>query len=528
MLAPNQAQSAINCRFDRGTLRPLKALSAVQAVLTASNPLSIYKYGNYWFEWAGDVDAVPSPIGNDPYDRVFFTGDTYPRVTYNAIATAGLGPYPSNSYKLGIPAPMGAPSGVVGGTPVDPDSSPETRFYLCTYVDVFGTYGVISDVSNQLDVRVGETVTLTLPPAPVGNYNITHVRIWRTNTADGTGVFQAVADVPVGTGQYVDSILSGDLGEALPSDAADWDVPPDDMVGLVSMPGGFLAGFRKNEVLFSAPGMPHIWPVTYRKPVKHNVVGLGVVDNTLVVVTEGLPVLMSGLHPASMAVSELPIEQACVSKASIQSMPDGVIYASPDGLMILGPNRAELLTRNSFNREKWQALAPSTMRGAKWEGLYLCSYQVAGVWKAFIISPADPDTIVHADISLGAAGIGGRFNHLKEDTLYLAVDRQIQKWDAGSALVMTWKSRPFDLPAEAALSVLRVYAQTYPTTNPVTITLYRAGELEQATKPVLDSDAVRLGGAKLSKQYTVKITGGGEVDEVQIATTLDELKALQP
>lgn len=518
-LEAHQAQIALNTRFDRGTLRSFRDMAVVQPLdVSGAQSLFRYKAGNVWFQWAADVDAVKSPISNDAYDRVFFTGyGGYPRVTYNAIAGAGA----PNSYQLGVPAPSTAPIGTVGGTPNDPTSAPETRFYIVLYEDIFGGLHAPSPVSNQCDVRIGQTVTLSLPGAPSGNFNVPYKQIFRTNTAGQTGVFQFVARVSVGTTQYVDSILPGALGEALPAEIWDWDMPPTDLVGLVEFPGEVLVGFRKNELCASEPGMPHIFPVSYRRAVEHNIVAIGVFENTVVAATTGVPYLFSGVHPASFVRSRLPVAQACVSKAGLVSSDYGVIYPSPDGLMLIGPGRVELITAKSFNREKWQALNPTSMRGAMWEGLYLAFYQVDGVWKTLAIDPSAGGEVVFVDVPLGT-GIGGRYYDLEDDTLYVTSQGYIQKWGGGSERGHQWLSRPVDLPQPASIAVARVRAQKYP----VTLALY-ADDAHQDTVVVSNDEPVRLGGANLADVYEVEITGTGETDEVQLASTIEELKQIE-
>ena len=85
-LLPNESASkAYGCHFDNGNLSPLR-LPELTDVSVISNAKTIYHYlDQYWFSWNKAVNAVASPIANDPWQRVYFTGDGYPKVTNNAI-----------------------------------------------------------------------------------------------------------------------------------------------------------------------------------------------------------------------------------------------------------------------------------------------------------------------------------------------------------------------------------------------------------------------------------------------------------
>ena len=58
----------------------------------------------------GRLAFVPGPIcRNDTNERLYYTGDDYPRVGTVFLITGSSG-YPAVSYRLGVPAPSAAPS----------------------------------------------------------------------------------------------------------------------------------------------------------------------------------------------------------------------------------------------------------------------------------------------------------------------------------------------------------------------------------------------------------------------------------
>jgi len=63
----------------------------------------------YWFHWTTLVNIVKGAIAADTTERVYYTGDGGPKMTYSPIAVSGGGTdYPNNSYNLGVPAPATA------------------------------------------------------------------------------------------------------------------------------------------------------------------------------------------------------------------------------------------------------------------------------------------------------------------------------------------------------------------------------------------------------------------------------------
>src|SRR3546814_5924697 len=93
---------------------------------------------------------------------------------------------------------------------------------------------------------------------------------------------------------------------------------------------------------------------------------------SVVVGTTGSPYLATGSRPASYSMAKLELDQACVSKRSMVELHGvGVVYASPDGLVLVGYGGTRLATENHFTRDEWQLLRPQTIEGYAWEGRYL-------------------------------------------------------------------------------------------------------------------------------------------------------------
>ena len=512
------AQTASNLRLETGALRPLRGPTTIQAQTETGTVLSIYRYSDsVWLEWTTDVDAVGSPIPNDSYDRVYFTGDSYPKFSVNSIITTGGAPYPANAYRLGIPSPAGVMSVAAAGTPTDPNDIAETRFYVITYVDAYGSEGPSNLPSAEIEIKPGETVDITsIPVAPAGNYNIATKRIYRVNTGSTGSVYQFVAEINVAVIVYNDAILSADLSEALSTTT--FDPPPDDtMTGLVTLPGEYMAAFYSNVVCFSEPGFPHAWPLEYQLTTASPIVGIGVFGNSLLVTTEENPYVITGNHPSSITMSKLEIAQACVSKRSVVDMGETVAYASPDGLVTAGVHGISMLTRDIFNREEWQKLVPSSISGYYWEGMYIGFYNTGATTGGFAIKVAAPEEGV---IFFDAHATAG-YSYLEDDVLYAMIGSNITTWDTDTNNLVSyiWKSKPFHAPQHTNFGVVQVLADSYPLTFTLTV-----DGVEKYTGSIVSEEPQFLPSGYLGRVHEITIAGNVDVYEVIMANTMEELK----
>lgn len=78
---------AQDCRFSRGIVAPI---NASRPAFTLPSPArTLFKYGpQHWFAWPGTVSAIASPIAQDPWQRVYWTGEGKPRLTAQDMAIA--------------------------------------------------------------------------------------------------------------------------------------------------------------------------------------------------------------------------------------------------------------------------------------------------------------------------------------------------------------------------------------------------------------------------------------------------------
>lgn len=528
LLAKEQAQEARNCNLVSGELRPWATTGAPQ-----TSDSSLEKTGtiktihlfnrDFWLHWVEDVDVERGPIADDTQERTYYTvndGDTTPpRVTDATLATEGTsGEWPTNYYRLGVPAPASAPSvSVNSGSGSTCDAADqESTVYVYTYVTGWGEEGPPSDPSAVVDRCDADTVTVSgMDTGASGNYDWDVKRIYRAVTgAEGTE-YQFVAEVGIATTSYDDDVDTADLGEVLPS--ATWSPPPDDLVGLTMLPNGIAAGFKGQDLYLSEAYLPHAWPTEYRQTLEHAIVGIGAFGQSLVVCTEGQPYIAQGTDPASYTAQQLPMEQGCSSKRSIVGIEGGVIYASPDGLVQVGGQGAQIITDAVMDREDWQALKPSSILGVYHDRRYFGFYDDGTTKAGFIFDPRDPESgMTWIDLHATAA-----FSDLLTDTLYLVdANGDLVVWNTGAGnQTATWKSAVFPIPYETNFGALQVVATSY---NSVTAKVYADGALK-ATKTLTGPRPVRLPAGFRAREWEVQVEATDDVQEIVMAETIGEI-----
>ena len=80
-LPESNAVSAVNCDLSDGFVRPLASVTdtGTTLALTGHDVASIFKWdvgsNSYWFRFQDAVSVIRSPIADDAYSRVYWSGD---------------------------------------------------------------------------------------------------------------------------------------------------------------------------------------------------------------------------------------------------------------------------------------------------------------------------------------------------------------------------------------------------------------------------------------------------------------------
>jgi hypothetical protein len=537
LLPEAYGQLAMNLKTDMGTLRPIKGPSFVNTPSKAGIKRTIYLYNSlHWLHWLEDVDVVKGPIAGDTSGRLYWTGEGAPKVSDATLITAGGGTgYPTNSRTLGIPAPLNMPSVAKSGASSDPTQE-ESRSYVYTYVSAWGEEGPPSAPSAIIAVEPTQTVTVSgMSAAPTGSYNITHKRIYRTTTGTTGTDYRFVATVTINTSSYVDSRPTSIVGQSEQLPSTFWDPPPSNMHSLILHPSGFMVGISGKDICFSETYLPHAWPEGYRVPIEDQPIGLGVFGNSVLVVTESTPFVITGTNPEFMTKERIEINQACVSKRGIVDMGGATAYPSPDGLILIGPGIAKNLTEDLYTREQWQALHPENIISAFHDG---CYYGFVGGEGIFIDFKGSDVKTIGVGVFNGPTFYGNEdwegstdwendnpsptaaYSDPITDTLYLMVGSDIVSWDTGEALSLYWKSRIESLPVPTtAPTVAQVIADNYP----VTFRLY-ADKVLRHVQTVTSWEPFRVTGGYRAKDFEIELISRFTVKFAACVSSMESLR----
>jgi hypothetical protein len=272
---------------------------------------------------------------------------------------------------------LGVPSQNQSSTLTDTGTGVLTsRSYVYTWISAYGEESAPSE-PTVFNGWSGDpwVIKVTAPDSSITtNRNITTVRIYRTITgASGAATYFQVADLPISQTVYADTVDDVTVSGNNQLQSTYWTPPPSNLEGIIMMPNGIMAGWKSNEVWFSEPYRPHAWPVSYVVNTEYPIVGLGVMGQTLIACTTTYPYAITGINPASMSMSRIASLEPCLSRGSIVSSIEGVLYASPNGLVLAAPGVAIVITRQMITRDQWlNLLNVSTLRATKFNNAYYC------------------------------------------------------------------------------------------------------------------------------------------------------------
>lgn len=461
----------------------------------------VYASGTYTVDETQYKLLKEIPVSQD----VYIDTDTQASIASNAA--------PTNPDAFDAPETTFA---AVGKIP--PVVEAESRVYVYTYVSEYGEEGPPSDPSTLVDIDPLETVTVTMGTAPSGAYNITKKYIYRTSTGSNATDYQFVAEVPVANTSYSDLVRQPDLGEVIP--AIQWEAPPSDMKGLTSMANGIFVGFSGRDVCFSEAFMPHAWNSLNRLTVDEDIVGIGAYGQSVVVLTESFPYMISGIDPAAMSMQKMSLQQACVSKRSIVEMGNGVMYASPDGLVMVGSGGVQMLTSKIISQDQWQAYKPESIHAYIHEGRYHAFYNTGSVSGEMVFTLDGSDAIMAVSSQTTTAG------HVvpTADSLYIVEGSNIVKMDkASTKKTYSWKSKVYENKQPLNFSVGQVIADSY--SSALTMKVYADGSLKH-TQTVTNDKPFRLPSGFIARDWYVVLEGTAKITMAAIAQSSSELKSV--
>lgn len=519
LLAETVGVSSTNQWPGRGDLRPLCGPLNVATVPAGQG--TIYRLGKdvasdsaTWLSWANIVYPVRGFIADDTSERTYYTGEGVAKWTdtVKVLVSPRL---------LGVPAPAAAPTVVASG---GVSTTTESRFYCATFVTDAGEESAPSPVSTQLDCKLDATVAISaLSAAPAGNFGITLRRIYRTVSSTSGTEFFFLREIASSLTTTSDDLRA--VGEVLATTT--WLTPPGAAQGgalntiepvlsnLTGMWNGMMAGISGRTVRYCESYVPYAWPAAYETSFSEGTpVALATFGQNLLVLTTSRPRIVTGGSPDSLDDQPLEFRQACVAPRSVVSMGHGVVYACPDGLAYVGTSGYRMLTQGLMMRDDWQALVPATMVGAQYEGNYIAFYNDGVSTKGLMIDPINPQGVYFLDFGYTAS-------HLDDinDALYVLDGVNVRKWNKGSTLTTTFKSKEFRMPQPMpGFACAEVVAGSYP----ATFKLYADGVLKH-TQTVASRTSFRLPGGYHANDFQIEVSTSGTVQAVVMAHSMTEL-----
>jgi hypothetical protein len=458
LLAPGEAQTAQNCKLDKGELRSWKDYEFTQNIEGLGTPATLYLYQDdnvdYWITDEDLLDFARTAVARDPHSRLYYTGKDEPRVLANDLISDPFD-FDTDYYKLGVPAPTAAATVDSGYT-----AGNEYRAYVYSYVVRLGGLdaeeGPPSDTVSITDYGSG-AVTLSGFAEPPADRQIGKIRIYRTNAATtGVAAFQYVGDfetdgVDFDTFTYDDTVAEANLGTDSPQPET-YLPPPTNLTGLIALINGSFAGFYQNVVCVSEPFLPHAWPYEY--PVAATIIGLARFGNTGVVLTDSNPYILIG-PPEAMEVMPLDDNYPCLSKRGIVMGKNGVLYPTEMGYALVDQNGVRIVTESFIDPTTWKDVYHPTSLHAYFYEDRIFGFHATG---SFIIDfPNDRFTTldIYPDACHVARGTGSFYVVKPIDDTDRAGDHAIYKWEGVGydRTQYTWKSKRRILPHDSNFSV---------------------------------------------------------------------------
>ncbi len=384
---------------------------------------------------------------------------------------------------------------------------------------------------GHVSIQFGATERISPPRA-----DIIGVRLYRTVTsASGTSylrvktfffqTIEGIEDFPVGDQTvlphiYRDKSLASELAIPLPS--ADYDAPPEGMIGLREMHNNILVGFAENELCFSFPNTPHAWPERYRLSLTHKIVAVEATQGSLLVLTDEYPYIVSGNDPATMTAVRLNTPYTCLSKRSVVVLDNGVMWATHAGLaMYQSGGGLQLASQAAIDWDIWgETYDLPNMCGWYYEGKYLgCDGT-----KSFIFYPDQ-----QAGYFVGLDQVFDAAKYYEADgELYYVRDGTLYKWDADPTanLEMTWQSKRYRSPDKVNYGAAKVEAE-YSEAGQCQFRLGRTQASSQVSEREVENNKVfRLPSGYKDDTVDITIKGTVRVSSVHVAETPEGLKGI--
>jgi len=262
------------------------------------------------------------------------------------------------------------------------------------------------------------------------------------------------------------------------------------------------------------------------------VVGIGVVGQSAIILTQTGVHAATGVSPQSVTMAKVSTHGGCLSRASIVSTPLGVLYASDNGLVLATPGGVVNLTVSMFTKDKWlDEMVVSTIRAAQLTtgAYYMWGQNTAGASVGGMIDISDQRT-AYTKLTTSNV-ISNTFNDPWTSEVFVmsaGVVYQLELSSARPRSQYTWRSKKLQPPNKRNLEAMRIYFDV--PTEAIgalgTVKIYADDRLV-ATKSLTASGAlIRLPSGFKASFWQIEITSKVIVSSVEMATSVKELASV--
>lgn len=491
----------------------------------------------YWIPFY-DLSArcQRGPLVNDEFNRYYWTQDgqglrydTFQNLEWNQF---------TEGYDVGVPAPTKVPA-VAAPNVESTDDVFVTRAYVYTYVTVYGEEGPPSSptTADGVDGGIWRITNMLTGPDDDKRRLLAKKNIYRTVPGEtGTAEFHYVGSVGINTTQYIDIALDSDIAETRIMESTNWFPPPEGLSGLTAHPNGFFIGYDGRDVHFSEPYRPHAWNPDYTVSTLGDVVGFGVYGTTVVVCTTSFPYTITGINPAAMVVTQHDTPEPCLSRYGIVSMPFGVYYPGPNGLMLASPQGFQNATQSLMTKEEWQnRYQVKTFDAAQYQSQYVAFYTKT---KGIMFAPDEPmAALVDLDVSSGdyePDQIDSIFTDEYSGRTYLLSSCDMYEWNpvSGANLEFDWTSMEFDAadPVNFGASRIIWYSEYTPPSEEETWAWRIFNTSRIAAAPLHPMNFAAINKVRVIDGLTYDLSvldAYPEIDQAQVQQYLDDFEQIK-
>lgn len=403
----------------------------------------------------------------------------------------------------------------------------QTVAFCYTYVNAYGEEGPPSDptlVTHEIGLEIDVTVTLDTFSADY--CPITEIRVYKTPEGSSVASYfysGSVSILALGGGPtwvFKDTTPSANLAEQLASTG--YYAPPANLVGVMSLPNGILAGWVDNALYFCVAYKPWAWNPAYELTFPNRIVGAMPMGSGLVLSTVAKPYVVSGVTPDAMTAAPLNITQAGISKWSLANVNGQVMFATQQGIVVVvGVMGSLAYSDRFFTRDVWKqryAAGFATMRFANWDGR-LVVYSSTNAFTPFMLRFDETGGTMTELPNFTAACT---FISPITDGLYYTIGTNVYQFNGGTGLTATWKSREQVVSGTVNYGACEVLC-----TGTWVVTLFSDNEdgvlVQRYQKTVTGNQRFKLPGGYRSRRYELQLSGSGAFREFRAAESFRTL-----